>query len=74
MGNYYFTGRTQLPGGALNAENGIRHYHIREHVFSRQELSADLAAAGFSAIHFHGDIAGAPYRPAGRTIGVIAYK
>lgn len=65
---------TYLHQAAVLTANGLKSYHIWEHVFTRPELEGGLREAGFRHVDFFGDIGGAPARPNGKTICAVAYK
>jgi len=59
---------------AVLTEESCRAYHIWEHVFTPDELRTELEEAGFSAVRFHGDVAGATWTGRGKTLAAVAVK
>lgn len=65
---------TVLKQTIVVTEETLDCYNIWEHTFTTTELIKDLSAAGFPAVSFYGDIAGAVLKPDSKTICTIAQK
>lgn len=55
-------------------EGGVRSYHVWEHLFTPDELTAELRAAGFADCTFYADHTGAPWKEDCRQIYALARK
>ncbi|MCX7772020.1 MAG: class I SAM-dependent methyltransferase [Clostridia bacterium] len=65
---------TFLQQHLIVTDQDVKCYNIWEHTFTESELSRDLDHAGFKIKGLYGDIAGAPYDAAGKTLCVVAEK
>lgn len=54
---------TMLEQTVVITEDSVKCYNIWDHTFTKEELEKDLKKAGFTAVDFYGDVAGARYQP-----------
>ena len=66
--------RTKCDRHIIITEQGVKSYNIWEHTFTKDELTQDLIAAGYSVKNIYGDIAGADYTGEGKEMCIIAQK
>ncbi len=71
---HYDGALTELHQYIVLTEEGTKCHHIWDHFFTREALEEEICSAGFGALGFYGDIAGAPVSEASATLCGVFVK